>query len=204
MSRILDALGGAADPWAYVAVGIMAFAEASLGLGLIVPGETLMLFAGFLAWRGDVELWLLIVLAVAGAIIGDSVGFEIGRRYGDRVRQSWLGRKIGEDRWERSHRFLERRGGTAVFLARFLTGPKAVVPALAGESGMEYRRFLVANAASAAVWGTFHVGIGYVAGPSYETVDRYLGVAGWIALGVVVLAALGWWWHRRRNKDRVE
>jgi membrane protein DedA with SNARE-associated domain len=143
-----------------------------------------------------------VAAAVAGAMAGDSLGYEIGRRYGPAVRTSSLGRRISDDKWERSERYLRTRGGAAVFFARFLTGPKAIVPALAGESRMPYGRFLAWNATGAVVWGSFHVGIGYVAGSSWRIVHDYVTVGGYVLLGVVVVAAVTYLFVRRARKQR--
>ena len=99
---------------------------------------------------------------------------------------------------------MHEHGPSAVFLARFVTGPKSIVPVLAGESRMPYRRFLLWNASSALLWGCFHVGIGYVAGPSVRAVDRWFGWVGWIVLVLMVLGVGGyaWWRHHTRRESR--
>jgi membrane protein DedA with SNARE-associated domain len=190
------------DPWAYPIVFAAAAAEGALFLGLVFPGETILLLAGFLAWKGTLDLPVVIVLAVAGAALGDSIGYELGRRYGPALRRSRAGRFVGEQRWRRAQRFMHDHGGSAVFGARFVTGPKSVVPALAGESRMPYQRFLVWNVSSAAVWGTFHVGIGYVAGPSYQKIEQFLGRAGLVLAGVVALVIVVVVVVRRRRRHR--
>ncbi len=193
-----------ADPWAYPIVFAVALAEAALFVGLVFPGETILLLVGVLAWKGDVNLVVAICAAVAGAIAGDSLGYEIGRRYGPGLRDSSVGHHIGRDKWERSERYLRERGGKAVFFARFVTGPKAVVPALAGQARMPYRQFLVWNASSAALWGTFHVGLGYVAGTSWHAVDQYLSIAGYALLGLVVLGGGAYLFVRHRHRQRAD
>jgi membrane protein DedA with SNARE-associated domain len=194
-------LRDSANPWAYPAVFLAAMAEAALFVGLLFPGETLLLFAGFLAWKGAIDVWIAIAVAIAGAILGDSVGYEIGRHGGPALRSSRLGRRIPEQRWARSERYLRERGGKAVFVGRFITGPKAVVPALAGEAHMPYRTFLAWNASSAVLWGTFHVGLGYVVGPSWEAVDRYLKYGGLVLLALAVVGG-GTYLLIRRHRNR--
>jgi membrane protein DedA with SNARE-associated domain len=202
MHFVVEWVRSVADPWAYPLVFAAATAEGALFLGLVFPGETILLLAGFLAWKGTLDLPIVIVLAIAGAALGDSIGYELGRRYGPALRRSRAGRFVGEQRWRRAQRFMRDHGGSAVFGARFLTGPKSVVPALAGESRMPYQRFLVWNVGSAAVWGTFHVGIGYVAGPSYQKIEGFLGRAGLVLLGVVALVVVVVVVVRRRRQHR--
>ncbi len=202
--RVVELMQGVADPWIVLIVFAAAAAETALFLGIALPGETVLFVAGFLAYRGVVPVWWLMAAAVVGAIVGDSIGYEIGRRFGRQIRASAPGRKLGEARWRRADRFMHEHGPSAVFLARFVTGPKSIVPVLAGEAKMPYRRFLMWNASSALLWGCFHVGIGYVAGPSVRTVDRWFGWAGWMLLGVVVVASAGYLWWRRRTRGRGE
>lgn len=191
-----------ADPWGYPVVFLVAAAEAALFVGLVLPGETMLLFAGYLAWKGDLALPIVVLAAVLGAIAGDSLGYEIGRRFGPALRDTALGRRIPHERWARSERYLRERGGKAVFFARFVTGPKAVMPALAGEAHMPYRTFLLWNASSAVLWGSFHVGIGYVAGPSWQTVDQYFQYGGYALVAIVVVAGGAYLLVRRHRRSR--
>jgi membrane protein DedA with SNARE-associated domain len=189
-----------AGGWVYVIVFVAAAAEAGLFLGLVFPGETVLLLTGYLAWRGDASLSLAVAAAVLGAIAGDSLSYEIGRRYGPRLRSSRLGRRIQDRRWEKAERFFEQHGASTVFVARFFTGPKSIVPAMAGQNGMPYRRFLFFNATSAAVWGCLHVGLGYVAGPSWRVLEHDLTLGGAVLGGVAVVGVVGFVLVRRSRK----
>ena len=113
-NSLLDLIGDHAEPWGYVAVFVVAALESSAFTGLAVPGETLLLFAGFLAWRGDLNVFLTIAMAFVGAVVGDSIGYEIGRHLGDSVRASRVGRWVGRDRWDRARTYLREKGGRAV------------------------------------------------------------------------------------------
>jgi membrane protein DedA with SNARE-associated domain len=190
-----------ADPWVYVVVLVVAVAECGALIGLVVPGETVMLAAGYLAWQGKANLVVLVLLAILGAIVGDSIGFELGRRYGSRLKRTWLGRRIGDHRWQRADRYMDEHGAASVFFARWVTGPKSVVPLLAGESDMPYGRFLVSNVSSGVLWGTFHVSVGYVAGPAYRTADRYVGYGGLVLVAAVVCGLVVWHWRSRRRSS---
>src|SRR5581483_7663687 len=113
-------LANLASPWAYVLVGALALLEASAFVGLVVPGETALLVGGFVAYQGRADLWLMMAVAAVGAIVGDSIGYEVGRHLGPALRRSLLGLRVGEQRWARAEAYVERRGGRAVFLGRFV------------------------------------------------------------------------------------
>ena len=131
---LVNALGGSLVPWGYVVVFLGAAAESAAFAGLVVPGETLMLLAGFLCWRGDLDLGVTMACAVSGAIIGDSIGYEIGRHLGRRIYDSRIGHWVGRERWERARNYLRTRGGRAVFFGRFISVLRALVPAVAGDA----------------------------------------------------------------------
>jgi membrane-associated protein len=198
---LVHALGGNLVPWGYVLVFGAAAAESAAFTGLIVPGETIMLLAGFLCWRGDMELGITMACAVSGAIIGDSIGYEIGRQLGPRLHDGRLGRWIGRERWDRARAYLRAKGGRAVFFGRFIGILRALVPAVAGDARLPYRRFLAWNAAGGLIWGVVHVGIGYVAGDSYQAVNRQLGRVSWILLLALVVAVGALLVLRRRRSE---
>lgn len=189
------------DPLLILAVtGLLVFAEDALFVGFVIPGETAAVLAGVGAGLGHVALALSVVVVVVAAIVGDSVGYEVGRRYfGPKVLGSGLlGRH--QPRIDRARAFLRRRGGIAVFLGRFTAFFRAMMPALAGASHMPYRRFLVWNAVGGLVWGTVFVVVGYAAGASYHQVEKQVGRGIAVALVVVVVAVLVVW--RLRSERR--
>jgi membrane protein DedA with SNARE-associated domain len=181
------------------AVGGLVFGEAAVFLGFVFPGETAVLLAGFLASTGRVPVVALGTVVVVAAIVGDSVGYEVGKRYGPRLLRT---RPFGryEHRVDQARGFLDGRGGSAIFVGRFTAFLRAVTPGLAGLSGMRYRRFLAYNAAGGLVWGLGCVVAGYVAGSSYQQVAHYLGQGGAATAAVLVVVALvGWRLAKRRN-----
>ena len=119
LTWILDAVQSV-DPVLRTALaGLAIMLETSVLIGLIVPGDTIVIVAGTAVstvWEGVI----LGVVVVIGALIGESIGFALGRFLGPRIRHSRVGRRIGEANWVRSERYLERRGGPAIFLSRFL------------------------------------------------------------------------------------
>jgi membrane protein DedA with SNARE-associated domain/membrane-associated phospholipid phosphatase len=164
--------------------------ESSLFLGFVFPGETALILGGVLASYGRVSLWAVLVAGISGAIIGDSVGYLVGREYGRRVLQARpLRRFLKPQRIERAEGYLARRGGRAVFFGRFTAALRVMVPGLAGMARMRYRVFLPFNVAGGAIWGGVMVLLGYIAGASWKQVARYATQVG-IALFVVVVLTL--------------
>lgn len=201
MGRFVDTILNVTPLLAYILVGTLVFAEDALFVGFVIPGETAAVLGGVVASRGHVQLWLMMVLVVLAAVIGDTVGYEIGKHFGPRV----LGMKVMDKRrgkLEKAQDFLRRRGGWAVFLGRFVAFFRAVMPALAGTSQMRYPKFLAFNAAGGLVWGAGYVLLGFLAGNSYEAVAKAAGRD--IAAVVVVLAviALIIWRIRKARKER--
>lgn len=182
---MLDSLSSLAGPIAYLVVAGLAALEASAFVGLVIPGELALLTGGYIAHQGNASLGLMMGVAAAGAIAGDSLGYEIGRRFGPALQRSRLGRKVGAERWERAEAYLEARGGRAIFAGRFVGVLRALVPAVAGATRMPYRQFLAWNALGAVIWAPGTVLVGFAAGSSYRRVERYAGPAGLVLLGAV-------------------
>jgi membrane protein DedA with SNARE-associated domain len=182
---------------AYALVGGLAFAEAALFVGFVLPGETAVILGGVLAHEHKVSLPVIATVAVLAAIIGDSVGYEIGRLFGTRLLASriFAKRRAGLAKGQDA---LRRHGGKAVLLARFTAFLRAVMPGLAGTARMPYPRFLVFNAAGGVVWALGFTMLGYLAGASYHTVEKVAGRASGVILGLVILAVLILVIRRRR------
>ena len=201
MRRLVDAIGSVAQPWGYVIAFLAVTLEASAFVGLVVPGETVLLVSGFLASQHRMSVWILMVLGVVGAIIGDSIGFEIGRHLGGRLQRTALGRKVGDERWERARDALRRHGGKAVLIGRWVGVLRALVPAAAGHSGMPYRTFLFWNVVGALVWAPTVIAVGYVAGNSWDQVDRVLG---WGTPAIVAVLVGVWFVVRQVRRSRLD
>jgi membrane-associated protein len=188
-----------APPWlVYVIVALVVFAEDALFVGFVLPGETLAVVGGVTASLGHTSLGWVLAVVVLAAVIGDSVGYEVGRLFGPRV----LGLKILERRRKRldsAREFLRRRGGSAVFLGRWTAFFRAVMPALAGLSGMKYRVFLPWNVIGGVTWGATAVIAGFLAGESYHRVEKWLGRGAAAVVGLVVVVALVVWAVRRHR-----
>ena len=188
MSGFIDSVLSSVPGWVvYLAVFGLPFLEAAVLLGFVVPGEAAVVFGGVVAGRGDLSLTLVLVVAIAGAILGDSVGYFVGRRYGHRIQATRLGRRVGEHRWGRAEDFLRRRGPVAVFVGRFTALLRAMVPGAAGMARMPYRTFVVFNVLGGAVWASACVLGGWALG---SVISTYISDVSYVVVGVLLLAVL--------------
>jgi membrane protein DedA with SNARE-associated domain len=201
VSSLLDSLVDQRAIWVYVIVGLVVFAEDAFFIGFILPGETAAILGGVAASQGHVSVVWMSVIVVVAAILGDTVGYEIGSRWGYRLLRVKVLQKR-EKQVESARSFLARRGGPAVFLGRFIAFLRAFVPFLAGVAHLHYRKFLAYNAAGGVVWGVGSVLLGYLAGHSYTMIENALGKWAAIAIGAVVVAALLAWVIYRRVRER--
>ncbi|MBA3525029.1 MAG: DedA family protein, partial [Geodermatophilaceae bacterium] len=199
MSAVVDPILTLHGLPAYALVGGLSFAEAALFVGFVLPGETAVILGGVLAYQHQVSLPVIATVAVLAAILGDSVGYEVGRKFGPRLLKSRIFARHSAG-LERGQQTLRDKGGRAVFLARFTAFLRAVMPGLAGTARMPYRRFLIFNAAGGLVWGLGFTLLGYLAGASYQRVEQIAGRASEVILAVVVLAVIGVVVLRRRRE----
>ena len=188
MSELLTLLPAAFGPVLLLAGWLFAFAESALGLGVLVPGETVVLLLGA-ATGGWEQVLLVVAVAATGASAGDHVGYLLGRRHGGRLRGSRLVRRAGTAHWDRAACLLRRRGTSAVVVSRLLPLVRTLMPAAAGASGLTYPRFLAASTVGAVVWAGMWACAGAAAGAALPRVATVLGGAGWVVLAAVVLVA---------------
>lgn len=203
MGHITDTLLDLHGPVIYIVVGALVFAEAALFFGFVFPGETAIVVAGVLASQHRVSLPILLIVIALCAIVGDSVGYEIGRKFGDRLLGTRALRQH-RDKLGKAQDLLRRRGATAVFIGRFTALLRAIMPALAGSARMPYGRFLIFNALGGVTWGVGFTLGGYLAGTAFEQVAQWAGRVLAIAVAVVAVTALFVWWLRRRRREAEE
>jgi len=156
--------------------------------GVPVPGETVLLAGAALARFGRLSLVRVVLTAIVAAVIGDNCGFFFGRRVGRGFaeRHGW---RVGltPNRLRQFDRFFQRYGARTVFVARFITGLRVFGAVLAGASGLRWPTFLFYNATGAVVWSTAIGAVGYALAYSWETLERWIGRSGLIALALVVV-----------------
>jgi len=169
--------------------GVAMLFETSILLGLIVPGDTVVLVAAT-AVNGPVEFVSLAVAVVLGSLAGESIGFWLGRYFGPRIRRSRLGQRVGEKNWIRAETYLERRGGIAVAISRFLPVFHSLVPLVVGSSAMRYRTFIAWTVPACAIWAVTYISVGAFAAESYRQLEGQLRWAGLIFVGIIVMALL--------------
>jgi membrane protein DedA with SNARE-associated domain len=194
-------IDGWLESYGYLVVFVLVMLES---IGLPVPGETALIGAALYAGStGKLEIWGVIAVAIAGAIIGDNIGFSIGR-YGGAKLLLRHGRKIGlhEGRLKIGIWLFRRHGGKVVFWGRFVSILRTYAAFLAGTNQMAWGRFLVFNAAGAVVWATAFGVAYYVFGSALQklstTIDITLGVAG-VAILVAFLV-----WSKRKEDELLE
>jgi membrane-associated protein len=185
---------------AYLVIAALVFGETAVFVGFVLPGEIAVILGGVLASRGHISLPVLIVVVVAAAVIGPFVGYEVGRRMGDRL---FAARALSRVRGgtERARAVLGTRGGLAVFLGRFLAIVRAIMPAAAGAAGMRYRTFGIYNVLGGLIWGAGYCLLGYLAGSAYAVVERRVGTGVAIAIGAIIVVGLIVWAIRRHRSQ---
>jgi membrane protein DedA with SNARE-associated domain len=188
--------------WSYVVIFLAAALESAAFLGLLIPGESIMLASGFFAHQGLLELDAVIVVGIIGAIVGDNIGYQLGSHLG----REWLlrhGSRFGlkPRRLDKAEAFFARHGAKAVFFGRFVGFARALVPFLAGASRMRYRQFIVYNAIGAVLWTLACVLLGYLLGASWRVAEQWISRTGLIIGGLLAAAAIGMWIRGRRTRS---
>ncbi len=202
LQYLLDLVTRLGD-WSYLIIFGAAMLECAAFAGLLVPGESLVLASGFFAHQGILELDAVIAAVALGAVAGDNIGYLLGARLG----REWLLKKgsrfgLRKKRLAQVDAFFQRQGPRAVFIGRFIGFARALVPFVAGASGMSYRRFVVADALGAGLWTVAFVALGYVLGASWQVAEKWISRSG-LVLGAVLLLGAVWLWlrHRRRRAE---
>jgi len=204
---MLDSLIGEAQryvsDYGYTAVFLGVFLES---FGLPTPGESLMIAGALLASRGQLNIYWVLLLCWIAAVAGDNIGYVIGKkggrplvlRYGPRVR-------IKHEHIERVEGFFERHGGAVVLFARFVVVLRQLNGIVAGTMGMNWWRFLIYNAAGAALWVGFWAGLAYNLGRRFREIMAWASSLEPIVVVIAVAAiavVLVYLWHQQRKRKR--
>jgi membrane protein DedA with SNARE-associated domain len=179
------------DPVARILLsGLGILLETSILVGLVVPGDTIVLVAST-AVDGPAQYAGMLVAVIVGALSGESIGFALGRFFGPKIRDSRLGRRIGIANWHRAEYYVDRRGGIAVFVSRFLPVLHSLVPVTVGMSTMRYRKFIAWTAPACVIWAAAYVTVGSAVGGGYRQLASQLHFAGYLFVGAIAVFIIG-------------
>lgn len=187
--------------WAgYIGIAAIIYAETGLLVGIILPGDSLLVTAGFLASQGFLNVWVLGFLLMCAAIAGNQTGYLLGRTTGPRVfnrEDSWFFHKRHV---VRAHDFYERHGGKTIILARFIPVVRTLAPVIAGVGNMRYTTFALYDVIGGTAWIWSTLLLGYYLPRVFPGVENHIEK---VILGVIFLSMLpgvwGWWSERRRS-----
>lgn len=189
-------------PWVILTIaGLVVFGECALFVGMVLPGETVAVLAGAAAALGRTTLASVLLVVLAAAILGDNVGYAVGRNAGPRLHRR-VTNPARRQRLARAEARLRLRGGLAVFVGRWTPFVRSVMPSLAGISGMSWPRFIGWDLLGAGSWAVGSVLAGFAAGKSYEQVVSWFGTAGAVLLGALLVVGVAVWSWRRTASAR--
>jgi membrane protein DedA with SNARE-associated domain/membrane-associated phospholipid phosphatase len=201
--KVIEDVAVALGPWTYALVAVLAFLETGAFVGLVAPGETVVIAGGVVAGQGEIQLFPLIGLVWLCAVLGDTTSFYIGRRLG----RSFLERhgprvKITEERLRQVESYFERHGGKTILIGRFIGLVRALAPFIAGSSGLAYRRFIPYSIVGTGLWATVFCVLGFVFWQSFDQVAKLAGQAVFgfgVTVAVIVGVVMA---YRRRERIR--
>jgi membrane protein DedA with SNARE-associated domain len=204
IENLIEDIAHSLGSWAYLLVAVMATAETAAFAGFIAPGEVTIIIGGVLAGEGTLSIQLLIGIVWASIVLGDSIGFMIGRRYG----RNFLlkhGPKIRltEERLKQVEDYFKRHGGKTIFFGRWVGFVRPLMPFTAGSSGLPYSRFLPYDVLSAGLFGATFSLLGYIFWRNFDTVASIVG-RGALGLGILVALIIGgvWTFKRLRHEEQ--
>lgn len=179
-------------------IAAIVFAESGLLIGFFLPGDTLLFGAGLYASQGKLSLPILLLSVVIAAIVGDNVGYSIGRRTGPRLFRKKDSLLFRQEYLDQAEKFYERHGGKTIILARFMPVVRTFAPIVAGIGKMPRQRFVLFNVVGGITWGAGMPLLGYWVGARIPHLDKYIEL---VMLGVIVLSFLLAVSHLLREKQ---
>jgi membrane protein DedA with SNARE-associated domain/membrane-associated phospholipid phosphatase len=198
LQQLLEDVSNTLGAWTYLLVGVFAFAETGAFVGLVVPGETVMLLGGAVAGQGAIDVYILIGIAWFAAWACDTTSFFVGRRLGRGfVLHHGPRFGLGRDRFEQVEEYFSRHGGKTIFVGRFVGLVRALAPFIAGSSGMGYRAFVPYSILGTGIWASIHILIGYLFSRSIDDAAQYAGRGAFLLGALIVLVGGSIYLYRR-------
>ena len=158
----------------YLGVFAIVFLESGMMVGFFFPGDSLLFTAGFLASQGILDIKIIILGCFLAAVIGDGLGFYIGKKFGRKLFSKDNSIWFHKDHLQRAQNFYDKHGGKTIILARFIPVIRAFAPVVAGIGLMKYKRFAIFNLVGAVLWAIIVPLLGFYLGNSIPDVDKYL------------------------------
>lgn len=188
----------------YVGLFLAIFAESGLFVGFFLPGDSLLFTAGLLSSQGYFNIWILIILTFAGAVLGDNFGYAFGRKVGVKIFTKEDSLLFQKDHIERAKDFYEKYGGKTIIIARFMPIVRTFAPIVAGVGEMKYSQFLMYNLVGGAMWGLGLPLLGYFLGNAVPNVDHYLLPIILVIVAVSILPPAVHFLKEKRHRDQVK
>jgi undecaprenyl-diphosphatase len=190
LQSLLEDVSNTLGAWTYLLVAVFAFAETGAFVGLVVPGETVMLLGGAVAGQGAIDIYVLIAIAWFSAWLGDTTSFFLGRRLGrEFVMKHGPRVGISHERFEKVEDYFGRHGGKTIFIGRWISLVRAFAPFIAGSSGMGYRAFVPYSILGTGLWASLHILVGYLFSRSIETAGHYAARGAFLLATLIVIVA---------------
>ena len=187
----------------YVVLVAIVFCETGLLVGFFLPGDSLLITAGLVAATGTLDIWMLNLLLIPAAIIGDSVGYAIGYRAGPRLFTKEESLLFNRKHLIRTREFYERYGGKTIVLARFIPLIRTFAPVVAGIGQMQYRRFLFYNVFGGVLWVASLSWAGYLLGTLIPDISRYIHIVVVVVIVLSMVPVVVELWKARRRQPTV-
>ena len=188
----------------YVVLVAIVFCETGLLVGFFLPGDSLLITAGLVAAAGSLDIWLLNLLLIPAAIIGDSVGYAIGYRAGPRLFTKEQSLLFSRKHLLRTREFYEKYGGKTIVLARFIPLLRTFAPVVAGIGQMQYRRFLFYNVFGGVFWVASLTWAGYLLGTLIPDISRYIHIVVLVVIVLSMVPVVVELWKARRRAPAVK
>jgi membrane-associated protein len=174
------------------------FVETGLFVGFFLPGDSLLVTAGLFAAKGDLNVWWLLILVSICAVVGDQVGYVIGRTAGQALYSRPDSFFFRKKHLEKAHEFYEKYGGKTIVLARFIPIIRTFAPAVAGAAAMNYSKFVFYNIAGGVLWVWSMILLGFFLGRSIPNLDKHIHYVIVVVVFLSILPGIIEFWRARR------